>query len=179
MGNRQKENSAKQLMNHPIIYAFLQNSDNETLFKKARLSPTKQNIASLDAAFKVFYSEIRFIKYISTLIHSYSVSYDKQQRRNKKSQLALYTLSAGERETQSFLSERENCLEDALSDPFLYKGLFHLTGREKEILELSYMKSMSDTAIANKQGVSQQAVSKARKRALRKLREQIEKQGGK
>ena len=53
-------------------------------------------------------------------------------------------------------------------------ALYSLTEKQKQIINLVYIKGFSDTEIGQLLNISQQAVSKTHKKALKNIREYIE-----
>src|SRR5690554_2777892 len=70
-----------QCIHNSLIKEFLSNDANFDLFVKAQKSPTNENMEKLDTAFKMFFSEIRFIKYLSKTIYFFSIDFDKFKRK--------------------------------------------------------------------------------------------------
>jgi RNA polymerase sigma factor (sigma-70 family) len=64
-------------------------------------------------------------------------------------------------------------LEDQISSQELYQALLSLTPKQKKVLQLTYVKQLLDKDIANRLGVSQQAVSQTRRTALKKLKKSL------
>lgn len=90
----------KVLMEQPIVKAFLDNNENYDLFVKTISDPTKTNEKELDDKFKNHYTKIRFIKYMSTLIHFSAIEYDKKHNSyNKRYPLTLDQPLNSENET--------------------------------------------------------------------------------
>src|SRR5699024_10518915 len=74
----------KRALKNPLILNFLNNSENYYLVKKAILYPTKHNKEIVENAFKNHYENVVKIKYITNLIHFYSIDYDKRIRKQKE-----------------------------------------------------------------------------------------------
>lgn len=68
------------------------------------------------------------------------------------------------------------CLEDYIESPIIYKAVKTLTKKQKIILHYAYIKQYKVVEIAKLLGLSQQAVSKARKDAITRLRKACLKQ---
>lgn len=162
------------LKNNPIIKDFLNDLNNYKLLLRNITDPSSSNKTLLDEAFKNFFFEVRFTTYISSLIRYSSIDFDKKERKIQKK--AALILDDTFNNIKFNMTTQESSLDDAeieniTSSSLLYKGLLLLTKKEKEVLEESYIMSLSDTEIARKKNVSQQAISKTRTKALKKLRE--------
>ncbi|WP_019913614.1 sigma-70 family RNA polymerase sigma factor [Paenibacillus sp. HW567] len=167
-----KEGDYKEFFEHlnmnPIIKNFLNDKNNYELLLLNITDPSLSNKIRLDEAFKSFYFEIRFTTYISSLIRFSSIDFDKKERRLEKRM--ILNLEDKYMTTQESFSNDAH-LESIASSSLLYNGMLLLTMKEKEVLVESYINSLSDTEIAKKKNISQQAISKTRKNALKKLRE--------
>lgn len=178
-----KNNIINRLTKNPILKSFLEIGSNLKIFSEYLENPQPESKAYLESAFKDFYSEIRIINYISKIIYYSSIDFDKKHRAiQKKFQLVLdqpifdhekgqttikdTLLSEPQFET---LNEQQN-LEDSITDFSMYQAFSVLTSREKMILTLCFIHCFTDTEIAKKIKVTQQAVSKTKKNALKKLK---------
>ena len=139
--------------------------------------------------FKHFYFKIRFISHISTTLKFNSINYDKRlkviQSRFTSTLNAPINTDGGE-ETfldllaaeESYLILDEIVLEDEINEhvtcPLMNDALYSLTEKQKQIINLVYIKGFSDTEIGQLLNISQQAVSKTHKKALKNIREYIE-----
>ncbi|GHH99593.1 sigma-70 family RNA polymerase sigma factor [Neobacillus kokaensis] len=173
-----------ELLN-PIIQNFLRTKTNYDLFVKAVCFPTNQNHKKLNQAFQQFYGEIRLIHYISRLLTHYSWQY--YQKKKKEAEYHLYTfdqpikeesnnyslgslISDGNSEVIDSVLNQSKSLMDHIQDPKLYRAMERLTKKQRKALELCYLYNLSHTEIGKVLQVSQQAVSKTIKNALKKLR---------
>ncbi|WP_025683860.1 sigma-70 family RNA polymerase sigma factor [Paenibacillus maysiensis] len=160
-----------------IINEFLNDPEHYALFKESIMSPSDANNKELDEKFKQFFLELRFTTYISSLIHYASIDFDKKQRRIRKRNVLLpeedsHNLFKDVCTQYEFLKDKRTVkIEDVVTSSKLHKAISLLTEKEKSILSASYVMNCSDTEIAKNNNVSQQAVSKTRTRALKKLRD--------
>ena len=119
--------------------------------------------------------EKRFIGYISSMLHYNSIHFDKKIRKLSE----RYALVLDDIDVKDEAMEESNTesisepLEEQISDPSLYAAFLRLTTREREVVNLSICKLLRDREIAQVLGVSQQSISKTRKKALEKLRKAI------
>lgn len=160
--------------NNVILKEFIGDENHKRLLFEYINKPTITAKKKLDEEFRKFYFEIRFTAYILSLIRFASIDFDKRVRRvNFRSALIL-----DENDNSSLLGGFVNGpevksteIEDMFSNPILFKAVQRLTKKEKEVLLQAYLMEMSDTQIALNNNVSQQAVSKLRTKALKKIRE--------
>lgn len=184
-----KEPELKEYYVHPILRTFLENSGNYQLLTDALKKPSLQTKELVDQAFKEFYSEMRLVKYISSLIHYSSIDFDRKQRKiRSKAQLILDQplsedkentaikdlIPAENSEPSSLLEEDCNTLEDLATTSALYNSIRSLTEKERSVLTWHFIHGLTDTEIARKTGVSQQAVTKTKRNALKKLKRQLQ-----
>jgi RNA polymerase sigma factor (sigma-70 family) len=181
----------KEFLENPIIKSFLKNEKNWKLFLEVICNPTDENKELLDKEFKKFYFGIRFTAFISTALYFNAVNFDKRYRK----MLNRYTLTVDkplkEEEDISFKdmitdSEAEIQIEwiiqsddikDYIADPVLYEAILTLSDKQREVINLAYVKGLSDTEISKVLNKSQQAISKTRKKALKNIYNFIMKRG--
>lgn len=164
----------REMSKKPIIREFIDNQYNLDLLVASLSHPSKDNNEKLDKVFKTFFFEIRFTTYISSLIHYASINFDKKERQNRNrnllsldGELHIPDLAA---EDLSDVTKISTTLEDIITSPYLFEGIKKLTVKEKQIIIESCILGFSNTEIAIKYKVTQQAISKTRKNGLEKLR---------
>jgi RNA polymerase sigma factor (sigma-70 family) len=184
-----KEN--KEFLENPIIKSFLKDEKNWKLFLEVICNPTEENKELLDKEFKKFYFGIRFTSFISATLYFNAINFDKQYRK----MLNRYTLTVDrplkEEEDISFKdmitdSEAEiqveriiqsDDIKDYIDDPVLYEAILTLSGKQREVINLAYVKGLSDTEISKVLNKSQQTISKTRKKALKNIYNFINEKG--
>lgn len=187
--SHKKELELKEYYIHPILQTFLDKNGNDQLLTDALKKPSLQSKALVDQAFKDFYTEIRLVKYISSLIHYSSIDFDRKQRKiHNRAQLILDQplsedqenatmkdlIPAANSEPSALLEKNCNTLEDLAATSALYHSLQSLTEKEKSVLTWHFLHGLSDTEISRKMGVTQQAITKTKRNALKKLRQQLQ-----
>lgn len=163
------------LTKNPLLKSFLQDKQNLELLLDTLNNPSRENKKRLDSSFKNFFFEIRFTSYISSLIHFSAIDFDKRKRREKQRMLLVEdgTLVESFSINHENLESQSTLLEDIVTNERLFSIIKSLTEKEKNVLIQRYIFDFTDTQIAEKLSVSQQAVSKMRKRALNKLKKLI------
>lgn len=164
-----------------ILNGFLNIEENRDRYQKYMEHPTEENRKRLDELFKKHMYVIRYISYFIKMVHFESKHFDKKQRkRNELFQLTLDKMDEDGHRIVDLLPE-DNVneylgyrLEDLVEDPDLYSSIQSLTDRQKTLLNLVFIEGMKDTEIAKLLGVSQQAVTKAKKKALTKLKNEMQ-----
>jgi RNA polymerase sigma factor (sigma-70 family) len=137
----------------------------------------------LDQAFKAFYFNIRFTSFISSALYFNAINYDKRYRRVQNRYPITVDCSVGEEDGTTFKDmikdpnadiKIDDCLKsesilDHLEDLALCEAVERLTEKQREILDLAYVKGLSDTEIGLLLNKSQQAVSKTHKKGLQNI----------
>ncbi|KMM36593.1 sigma-70 family RNA polymerase sigma factor [Guptibacillus hwajinpoensis] len=167
----------EELKENLLFKSFVQEDVHWTSFREAFTNPNPKSLANLNKQFHMYYVEIRFIAYLTKLIRYTAINFDRKRRLEHLRYPLTLDQPVGESGSTWIdlvegrtNSEINHCFEDQLVSRSLYSAYKRLTGKQKEVLELSYRLGASDTEIAQSRGISQQAVSRRRKRALEKLK---------
>lgn len=174
------EGAHGELMKNPLFQSFIQDQEHWRCYIEVSEKSQKESLQRLNKLFHMYYVEIRFIAYLTKLIHYTAINFDRKRRLEKMRYPLTLDKPISENgdswvdlvEGGSVKLEPQDVEEQLLSFS-LFRAYKRLTEKQKEVLELSYSKGASDTEIAHASGVSQQAVSRRRKRALKKLRDVI------
>lgn len=164
---------------NPIIQGFLSNEYNLSLLKKYILVPSDVNKNNVDEAFKFHYNRVLKIKYVSNLIHFFSMDYDKKRRKdNEKVLLILDKTSRNDDRTlikdliqdnnQVQHSYESNLLEN-IESVTLVGALKKLTDRQLKILDMIYHKQLPIKEISEILNTTPQNISNLHRKALKKL----------
>ncbi|MET1013417.1 MAG: sigma-70 family RNA polymerase sigma factor [Paenisporosarcina sp.] len=178
----------KHLQN-PVIKSFFEIPGNMDLLVEVINHPSNDSKKNLDDSFREFYFKIRFTNYLSKAIHFNAINYDKKVNlfleRNQSildSQLKDgdhvsiidYLASKEWQEGQEVWLDSSN-IADHLTSYSLFTAIHLLTENQRQLLNLAYIYGLNDSEIAVYLKKSQQAVSRSHKKALKKLKEIIEK----
>jgi RNA polymerase sigma factor (sigma-70 family) len=178
-----------QYLSNHVVQRFLSKESNYQLFIKAMCFLTEESWEELDQSFRQFYTEIRFINYISKVLWRYGRDYRIKNQHNRARYLFILdqpiktngqpsTITYKDRlaEPKESSTSKEDSLLDQVENVQLKNALKKLTGKQLEVLDSYYVHNLKQEEIANNLGVSQQAVSKIMKTSLDKLRSQYEKE---
>lgn len=179
----------KAFFENKIVQSFLKKEENFLLLKNAVCNSTKENNEKLDLKFKEFYFNIRFTSYIASAIYFNAINFDKRYRRVKDRHPLTVDSSIGNEDGGTFkdmiIDEKseikiDNMLQstnilDYLEDTSLSEAVENLTEKQREILDLVYVKGLSDTEIGIVLNKSQQVVSKTHKKALQNIHSYLQK----
>lgn len=169
-----------------LIEQFLSIPEHAELFQSYKKAPTERQEEELDATFKQYYKQIRAISYLNKFIHFASKKSDKKIREHQERyQLIMDKPSDEEGNTTigDLLIDESSVfyykeipseqLEDYVQNPIISNSLKRLTKKQKNILYLSYVKSLKDIEIAKRLHVSQQAITKTKNKTLQKIRSEF------
>jgi RNA polymerase sigma factor (sigma-70 family) len=178
------------LLHNKLMRSFLLNKENCFLLNQSIRYSTPETNKALDEAFRDHFNEIMLISQLSNELRRHAIRYDQKINAYKKRNLLILdqpidddtkssntlvnlipdeeTVSMDEAALKNFQD-----LEESILCSRLYHAFRSLTPRQKHILKVSYLFHMTDTEIAAREGVSQQSISKTRKRALRNLRKNM------
>ncbi|MFD2923413.1 sigma-70 family RNA polymerase sigma factor [Halobacillus naozhouensis] len=168
-----------------LVQSFFQKIEHQYLLERT-ICHSEKAAEALNTAFKQYYATIRLTSQLSHSIRRHAIRFD--QRRNKDNQHHLLILDkpldyASDTVTHldliadniavpidKLVIEQSNQLENQIESPTLYFAIRSLTPRQRYILEAAYLFNLKDTEIAEQEGVSQQFITKTRRKALSKIK---------
>jgi len=154
-----------------LIQSFLKDPKHLYYLEKTITNPNLENRKVLDIVFKEFYLKIRLSSYISKIIYSYSINFDKKLRASRsRYQLADEKFLTSVATSENMIEKVVLHFKDSVDDLNLYTALQSLTERQVTIIELAYICRLTDRQIAITLGVTRQAVTKSRNKALESIR---------
>lgn len=164
-----------------ILKDFFSLKENRSLYNAYLENPGVENRKNLDEQFRKHFYRVRCISYFLKMIHFESRHFDKRQRRrNEKFQLILDKQTKEDHQKLiDLVPDNQNqedpaCnLEDAVERVDLYNSIQKLNDRQKRLLKLIFVEGMKDTEVAEIFGVTQQAITKAKRNILNKLRKEL------
>lgn len=171
-----------------LISSFFRDQTNVALLISVLQNCSEENRRKIGQEFQRYIFHVRFVSYISSLIRYANIDYHRKRKKiEERNQLIFDTpikeeseISLGEYllsnsyvpsnsatfNSESFLSSIENCdLSEAFS---------RLTERQKYVITLAYSVCERDTEIASRLQVSQQAVTKTKKAAIKQLKKSLQ-----
>ncbi|CAM5798176.1 MULTISPECIES: sigma-70 family RNA polymerase sigma factor [Brevibacillus] len=160
------------IRNNKVIKLFLEIPENKSLYDQVIESKHNENaLKELNKRFVDFYLEIRLVKYISTIIHNSVIELDLRSSKKEKS-LLPYDETIHDKHFST-----TNTAQDTILDNKIPIECFKsLTKKEKNIIYFIFYKELKEAEIARYLNISQQAVSKTKRRALQKIREELKKE---
>lgn len=181
----------KEFIEQPIMKKFLSDKENFLIFCKAIEQPNKENKEALNLRFQEFYKKARVFKYLASLIHIFSIDFDKKHRLKEnryklildkpvssdgeKDGMMIDILTDKKLNDNPYLHEllpQEN-LQDLVINKDLANALKNLTPKQKDVLELFFIKGYTNKEIATIFNETPQNISRIRKASLKKISKQI------
>jgi len=171
-----------------FISGFLRNPAHSSLLSAVLHNPSEENQRLIVHTFQKFIFQIRFTKYLSSLIRFADIDYHRKRKRvEERNQLIFDSPISDDGETtlgEQLLQGEQLSLNNptynpelffaSIEDISLHKAFSKLTERQKYVITLAYSACELDTEIACTLQVSQQAVTKTRSTALKKMRNYLE-----
>nr|WP_276564989.1 sigma-70 family RNA polymerase sigma factor [Brevibacillus halotolerans] len=159
-----------------LFKAFLKQEDNYNLYQKVIAHPEDRGISQkLKKQFNDFYEEVLLIKYISSTIHYTAIELSIRKKKLDKVIQPLKYESEGVAENITNFHDKD--WKEAISDEKLLHSIMKLTENERGIITYYYLHEWKEKEIARLLDITQQAVSKTKRKALEKLKKELS-QGG-
>lgn len=173
-----------------LLKSFLSDKKASELYKRYLENPTIETKDILEKMFQIHVRKFQLLSYFSQTLFFESQRYDKKIRRNNN----LYQLvldkdtSFGESKIvdtipdentkdnfEIIASKNFTHLELVFEDKQLYEIASNLTQRQKDIIHAVFIGNQTEDEIANRLGITKQAVNKAKNQALKKIKQEYEK----
>jgi len=157
-----------------IIDEFLSYANHQKLYDEYLNTQSEELKAQLDKEFKKFYQNIRILSYVIKMLHYESKRLDKKEREyRRKNELSLDPYTENYQIPYVELVNETNDISEVITSEKLFLCIQNLSQRQKDILSLVYIKQLTDKEIARELQISQQAVSKSRKKILEIIRKEL------
>lgn len=155
-----------------ILWNFLSIEKNMKMFEKYTVSRDKCIMESLEKEFKKYYLKIVVVSYFSKTLYHAAQKFDKKIRKYQSFKRDLLEQKEGLYVENIDINDPNN-IANLFADKNIYKAINKLTGRQKQILYLLYVKNMTEIEVASALDISQQAVNKGKNRALKEIKSRI------
>ncbi|MBM7715314.1 RNA polymerase sigma factor (sigma-70 family) [Bacillus thermophilus] len=183
----------EKTLNNSLVKSFLQIKENQQLLEKAILEPTEENTKTLDNKFREFYLKVRLIKYVSNLIYFYTIDFDKRiNKRNQRfnlildgkandshenSTILINNCASSNSTEQDYFNDDTQSFNELIENEKLYEIYNQLTDKQKQILEMIYVRGFTNKEVADYFGETPQNISNLHKRALQRIKEYLLEKG--
>lgn len=167
----------------PIFQEFIKIPHYQKLLSQYEKEPTPQNQKNLEEAFQNFSRKAIAISYLKKVIYYESRNFDKKIRNEKVKELLilnqpieddLYLIDLIEDESSCRLENQNSTnLNDYINDLNLLNAINKLTPKQRKVIYLYFVKEWKEHEIAKEMKISQQAISKLIRKAIKILKEEI------
>ncbi|MEK4277691.1 sigma factor-like helix-turn-helix DNA-binding protein [Paenibacillus sp. FSL R7-0026] len=171
-----------------VLARFFENPLHVSAFMAYVRAPIEKNFLFVSNLFREHFFNIRFVKYLSSLISFATIDYHRSYGKHLLRNQLIFDVPAGNEgdmslgefvslqqqppDNMSFILTPEQFCE-SIEHNALFKAFSTISDRQKEVITLVYAVGLLDSEIAHIFGVSQQAITKSRISALRKMRTHI------
>lgn len=183
------KNKSTDSNENEFIILFMRNPAHSSLISTVIHNPSEENKRLIVSTFQKFIFQIRFTKYLSSLIRFADIEYHRKRKRIEERNQLIFDKPISDQSDFTLgehLLQRDN-YQDHYIPPYepemflasientsLHVAFSKLTERQKYVITLAYSACELDTEIAQTLEVSQQAVTKTRLLALNKMRKFLE-----
>ena len=173
----------RKALSNTVVKNFLKDEENYMIYYKAICLPTPYNLYELDQAFRKHYIAVRLVHYLSKSLQFCFKDYYQKYLRRKRFMLLNWdspvadsfkleeSIPSEDLSNFEYYINNQNTITEHIQDPKLYGAVVQLNKKQLNILTLALLHNFTLSKIANKIGVSQQAVSKSYKQTLEKIKE--------
>lgn len=175
---------SNNILQNPLLKSFLDEQENYMLFKKAILEPNQENKDKVEELFKIHYEKVRLNAYFNKLLKNFAIDFDKKVRKlQQRFSLTLDSiqdvspvknLSMDLQINGDDLNTPEGSLKEEIGDVTLSKALESLTKTQYKILELIYVRKLTNLEVAKLLDSSPQNISNLHRKAIKKLKNEME-----
>ncbi|TQR20631.1 sigma-70 family RNA polymerase sigma factor [Psychrobacillus vulpis] len=161
-----------------VVQEFLKCPANRALLEEYHATNSEEIKLIIDNKFKKFYQNFRILSYLIKVVHYESKHFDRKVRDHRNRYQLTLTDNIDispiyyEKSFSDSLGLSEDIL-DHISNDKLFNCLRNLTGRQKEILSLVFVRQMTDKEIGQYLGITPQAVSKTRRNVIKYIRKEL------
>lgn len=175
----------KHIFQNPVVSRFFESREHQVLLENYLVNPTNENRLQLEHEFRRFLFRIRFVRYLCSLIRYSAIDFHRQLKREEERNQLVFDVVLDEEGDMTFGEFLYNRIpqshydiptrdperfHSSFVDENLYNAFDQLTDKQRLVVTLAYSACALDTEIARLLQISQQAITKTRLVALRKMR---------
>ncbi|MEB3100200.1 sigma-70 family RNA polymerase sigma factor [Ferviditalea candida] len=182
----------ERILRDPIIRRFLEDPEHVRLLCLYLFQSEPFHRQKLEEAFRRFYFEIRFVRYLTLMMRYRALDFHRIRTRWTSRMPLIYDRPPADRNSESwgeYLASKyaaqneptdpQTCNSPAdfiqsLNNESLLSAFGRLTERQQLVTTLSFAAQLSDGEISRILGISQQAVNKTKIRSIHKMRREIQ-----
>ena len=174
----------KKIIESHVFSRFLEEEGNIVIYFKYLREPSKKNAIELNETYKKFERQMIVRGYLKKTIEYEARRFDKKIRNAEKETVSLDKVVDGTEITISeLLIDEESSLayevifnrdlNEFFEDVSLIKCIASLTEKQKKVVYMLYVMELSEKEVAKQMNVTQQAISKVHRAAIKKIRGKI------
>ena len=157
-------------MGNKLIQTFLQDSEHKKMYETYLQNLTDDNKKEIEEKFKLHVMKINLLSYFSKVLYCEAQRFDKNIRAT-----TTVSLLDGDDSVESYTLKTtdEPKIENYFENERLFNLVSNLSDDNKKLLYLLYVKDLDEVQVAEKLGITKQAVNKRKNNLLKKLRKKI------
>lgn len=157
-------------MGNKLIQTFLQDSEHKKMYETYLQNLTDDNKKEIEEKFKLHVMKINLLSYFSKVLYFEAQRFDKNIRAT-----TTVSLLDGDDSVESYTLKTtdEPKIENYFENERLFNLVSNLSDDNKKLLYLLYVKDLDEVQVAEKLGITKQAVNKRKNNLLKKLRKKI------
>ncbi|MFD1738722.1 sigma-70 family RNA polymerase sigma factor [Bacillus salitolerans] len=168
--------SSNNHKNNRIFSSFLDDIHNQFLLILSLFS-YKNYPFVLDDVFRKHFFEYRFISYLTTYFYYESVQFDKKVRKRNEKECAILDSPIDDGitlkdsiATKGEVTSKKETFKETVTNDLLVESFKALSALQQDILNFYYVEGYKEREISEMLNISQQAVSKSKRKAIDKLK---------
>ncbi|WP_431811956.1 sigma-70 family RNA polymerase sigma factor [Lysinibacillus sp. FW12] len=153
-----------------ILNNFLTIEQNKKLYEEYKINLDKRVLDILENEFKKFYSKIIIVSYFSKALHFAAQKYDQGIKKYRRFEDELFERNENVFYIDEYKEHEPDNIANYVEDQDISESITNLKDRQKQILYLHFIREMTEAEIARVLNISQQAVNKAKNKAIDEIR---------
>lgn len=163
-----------------------EDEDFKKIYLEYLLDPNETNKKRLNESYIKYEKQLIALKYLRKVVVFEAKRFDsKIRKRNAKQlsfdakfddELTFFDILKDEKAESNFNEMLERKLEEAFVDARISSEILSMTDRQQEIIYGLYVKDLTEVVLAERLGITQQAVSKTHRKVIKKLRKVVAKE---
>lgn len=177
------------MIQNRLLQTFLADEKVKKLYLSYKQDPSKQKKDIIESLFQVHVRKVQLLTYFSKILHFESQRFDMKVRKLHQTNPLILDKGINDEEGSivhligeetpayelSFVSDTHPYnFTNIFEDEALYRTISKLSERQKEVLYLLYVEELTEIEVAQKLGITKQAVNKTKNQSLKKIKQDYE-----
>jgi len=164
------------ILENPVIQNFFSYDENIQLLNHSKKHPNDtSSISLLNKRFHTYFTNVKRINYLASLIRGTSIDYDKKMRNYSSRYISTDIFNEEECLIVYDDSFQNDNFDSLITNKHLLMAIKSLTPKQINILEMFFIHSKNNLEIADYYNTTPQNVSQIRKKAIKKLQNDVRK----